>query len=273
MGDLLLHSMKEFDEIIFEILTTVKPRSVLEIGSETGNFSKRLMSFCTETGAKIAVVEPYPAKELVALAEKQDDFHLFVGKSLAYLSEFGCPADFAFVDGDHNYYTVQNELEMIDRAWRASGTRGIMILHDVGFPSARRDSYCDPTGIPADARHPFSFDQGVGSIDASPLVRGGFRGDGHFAWALHQGGPKNGVLTAVEDFLLARPEYTFRTIDAVFGLGALTFKNSEGDRVVQKAFSRYDNALVKRLEKNRLELYLKVIELQDALQAKSVGAG
>ena len=34
---LLLHSLKEFDEIIFALLARVKPRSVLEIGSETGS--------------------------------------------------------------------------------------------------------------------------------------------------------------------------------------------------------------------------------------------
>jgi len=272
MTDLLLHSMKEFDEIIFEVLSGVRPKSVLEIGSETGVFSKRLTGFCAKTGAKLAVVEPLPAPELIEAAQKEDDLHLFAGTSLGYLSKFGCPADLAFIDGDHNYFTVKNELELIHRAWRSRAARGVMILHDIGFPSARRDAYCDPSAIPADARHPYSYDLGVGSIEGSPLIRGGFRGEGRFAWATHQGGPRNGVLTAVEDFLAAHGDLTFRSIEAVFGLGAITFKGSEADAIVGQAFAKYDNLLVKRLERNRLELYLKVIELQDRLQAQEKSA-
>ena len=85
MADPLLYSLKEFDEIIFESLTDTRPKSVLEIGSETGELSQRT--------------------------------------SLGYLAEFGCPADFALIDGDHNYFTVKSEIEMIDAPWRARHAR------------------------------------------------------------------------------------------------------------------------------------------------------
>jgi hypothetical protein len=55
----------------------------------------------------------------------------------------------------------------------------------------------------------------------------------------------------------------------VFGLGALTLTGTEPDAIVGEAFGRYDNALVRRLEQNRLELYLKVIELQDRLNQRA----
>jgi len=55
----------------------------------------------------------------------------------------------------------------------------------------------------------------------------------------------------------------------VFGLGALAPAGSAAERIVAEVFAPYDNPLVRRLERNRLELYLKVLELQDRLAAKA----
>jgi hypothetical protein len=261
---LLLHSLKEFDEIIFALLARVRPRSVLEIGSETGAFSDRLIRFCAESGGELVTVEPSPSAHLVEEALRSETFHLYQGMSLAYLVDPGCRSEFAIIDGDHNHFTVYHELTLIERAWRAQNIEGVALLHDVAWPCGRRDAYYDPSGLPPEAVHPHSFELGV-TLDARSLVRGGFRGEGSFAWAAHEGGPRNGVRTAVEDFLAEHPEYGFLTVDAVFGLGAVFRKGTEVERAVREAFAPYDNELVRRLERNRLELYLKVIELQDAL--------
>lgn len=261
---LLLHSLKEFDEIIFALLARIKPRSVLEIGSETGAFSDRLIRFCAESGGELVTVEPSPSPHLINLAIESDTFHLYQGMSLSYLADPGCRSEFVIIDGDHNYYTVYNELTLIEQGWRARGFEGIALLHDVGWPCGRRDMYYQPKGIPSEAIHPHNYDLGV-TLDTPSLILGGFRGNGHFAWANHEGGPRNGVLTAIEDFLVAHPEYSFHTVDAVLGLGAIALKESAGEQAVREVFAAYDNELVRRLERNRLELYLKVIELQDTL--------
>jgi hypothetical protein len=261
---LLLHSLKEFDEIIFALLARVKPRSVLEIGSETGVFSDRLMRFCTESGGELITVEPKPSPHLIDLAVENESFHVYQGMSLSYLVDPGCHSEFVIVDGDHNYFTVYNELSLIEQAWRAADIAGVVLLHDVGWPCARRDSYYGPGGLPPEAVHPHRFDLGV-TLDTPSLIRGGFRGEGHFAWAIHEGGPRNGVRTAVEDFIAEHPEYSFHSVDAVFGLGAVARKGSAAEQTVREVFAPYDNELVRRLERNRLELYLKVIELQDTL--------
>jgi len=150
-------------------------------------------------------------------------------------------------------------------------TQGTILLHDVGFPCARRDFYYDPRSIPADAVHRHSFLMGV-TLDSPQLVPGGYRGEGQFAWALEEGGERNGILTAVEQFLQSHPEYVYRSIDAVFGLGALTRRGSKAAEDAERVLGRYDNALVRRLERNRLELYLKVLELQDALGARDAAS-
>jgi hypothetical protein len=267
LANLLLHSLREFDEVILEIVERVRPRSLLEIGAETGTFTERLVAYCETNGGKLVTIDPAPHPDLLEFARKNDTVTLVVGLSIPYLRDNGCDADLALIDGDHNYYTVSNELELIHEAWANRGTRGTMLLHDVGFPCADRDFYYSPESIPEEARHRYSYALGV-TLDSDGLIAGGFRGEGHFAWALARGGAKNGVFTAVRDFCAKHPEYAYRSIDAVFGLGALTMRGSEADAAVAATFGRYDNALVRRLERNRLELYLKVIELQDLLAAK-----
>ena len=264
MADLLLHSLKEFDEVIFEIAGRMEPRGVLEIGAETGAFTKRMLGFCAERGIKLFTIDPKPSKALVDLATDSATLDLLIGYSIPHLREHGTDADLVLIDGDHNYFTVSNELELVHTAWGARGLSGVVLLHDVGFPCAERDSYYDPATIPAEARHAHSFAHGV-TLGSPTLIRGGFRGAGAFAWAERAGGEKNGVLTAVKDFVREHPEYSYRSVDAVFGLGALTLTGSRVDAIVREVFERYDNALVRRLERNRLELYLKVIELQDRL--------
>jgi predicted O-methyltransferase YrrM len=267
MANLLLHSLKEFDEVIFEIVDRLRPRAILEIGSETGVFSDRLLAYCEENGAKLVTIDPAPNPKLVEVATASDSIDLVIGLSIPYLEQHGTNAELVLIDGDHNYFTVKNELELIHASWQSAGSSGVILLHDVGFPCGRRDSYYAPEQIPEDARHPHSFALGV-SVHSDKLVLGGFRGEGVFAWAVDAGGEKNGVLTAVQDFMGAHPEYRYRSIDAVFGLGALSVAASAPDVAVGDVFARYDNALIRRLEQNRLELYLKVIELQDLLNAR-----
>ena len=182
--------------------------------------------------------------------------------SLGALQEME-PADAYFLDGDHNYFTVRGELETIDRRAREAGTQWLAILHDVGWPSGRRDMYYAPDTLPPDAVHPHTWDRGV-LVGESEPVEGGFRGEGAFAWALHEGGPSNGVLTAVEDFLAQRDDLAFVKVPCVFGLGLIYPATAEYAPELSEFLRWYDeNRLLDRLEQNRLALYLGYIELQD----------
>lgn len=267
MADLLLHSLNEFDEIILGVIEAIQPREIVEIGSETGVFSERLKEVSRMLEAQLHIVEPFPVEQLIEDATDSDWLHLHVGLSLDVLSELRLPGEVMLIDGDHNYFTVRNELELAHSIWQENGIQGAMLLHDVGWPNARRDSYYNPLVIPPDALHPHSYERGV-HIDNDEMIDGGFRGEGAFAYAEKSGGPNNGVLTAVEDFVAEHPEYVFRSVDAVFGLGALTLRETPADAIVDAAFAPYQHALVGRLERNRLELYLKVLELQDHLNGE-----
>ncbi|MBX3228808.1 MAG: class I SAM-dependent methyltransferase [Labilithrix sp.] len=265
MANLLLHSLSELDEIVLGLVDRCSPRAILEIGSEHGGFSQQLHDRCAKAGTKLHTVEPFPAPAVVELAKTSETLELYVDKSIPHLLQRGCGADFVVVDGDHNWFTVYNELTLIARSWEEKEMTGTIVLHDVSWPCARRDQYYDPADIPAEALHPYCYQQGV-TVGVDEMVDGGFRGEGAFAYAVKAGGPCNGVLTAIEDFVADNPGWTYRSIDAVFGLGCLTRAGTREDAIAAEVFAPYQNSLVGRLEANRLALYLKVIELQDALK-------
>lgn len=72
--------------------------------------------------------------------------------------------------------------------------------HDVGWPYGRRDMYYDPQQIPKEHRHPSARSGMVpGRSELSP------QGINATYWnATNEGGPRNGVLTAIEDFAKSR---------------------------------------------------------------------
>ena len=73
------------------------------------------------------------------------------------------------------------------------------ILHDVAWPYGRRDLYYNPDTIPPEHRHPWRR-AGIRRRQ-SELVDGNGGVNAELANAEHEGGPRNGVMTAVEDFV------------------------------------------------------------------------
>ncbi|MEM6266475.1 MAG: class I SAM-dependent methyltransferase, partial [Pseudomonadota bacterium] len=198
MSDLLIHSMAEFSALILPCLDEAKVRSITEIGSEFGGMSRMLAQRCVEQNGTLTCIDPEPEAGFAEWAESQQQVRHIALPSLEAL-ETCKPADAWFVDGDHNYYTVYHELTAIDTITRKAGQPLLAFLHDVSWPCARRDFYYAPERIPKGWRHPHSFDHGV-KLGEDGVAKGrGLRGMGNFAVALEAGGPRNGVLTAVED--------------------------------------------------------------------------
>ncbi len=262
-GPLLLHSMAEFRELIFACCDVVGPRSLVEVGAEDGTFTVELLRWARGHGAAVHAVEPLPNPAITELAERWPELHLVEQRSPGALEKLE-PADVYLIDGDHNYVTVRAELGAI---FGGEADRPCLVfLHDVGWPSGRRDMYYDPQSLPPEAVHPHTYEKGV-VPGSDGVVEGGFRGAGHFAWAEHEGGPANGVRTAVEDFLEAHgQELLFVTVPCVFGLGVVYPVSAPWARSLEEVLAPYaDNPLLARLEDNRLTLYLAVLQFQDHL--------
>jgi hypothetical protein len=264
--EMLLYSLSEFRDVIEACLRAVRPARVMEVGGEEGQFTSTLAAWGEEMGFEAIVIEPLPSDGLRRMSEESKVVRLVVGKSPEALRQAG-PADVYFLDGDHNHHTVSSELHTIDEVCRPNPF--LVVLHDVGWPCARRDMYYDPSSLPKDSVHRHSFDAGV-VPGVAGLVTWGFRGEGHFAWASEEGGARNGVLTGVEEFLEARGGFEFAKIPCVFGLGVLFPLNAPWAAAIREVVSPYrDNFLLARLEQNRIELYLRVLQLKAALDASS----
>lgn len=267
MSNLLIHSMSEFSEIITEALDLAGAREIAEIGAEFGGMSALLAAYAAAQGGRLTCIDPRPKDEFVAWASEHPDVRHVARASLEAFDELE-HVDAWVIDGDHNWYTVYNELQRVDAACRRDGKPLLAFLHDVAWPWARRDLYYAPERIPAAFRHPYSFEGGVTLDFPGLLPNGGFRGCGQFACAAHEGGPRNGVLTAVEDFIDdVRADgrgIAFARIPAVFGLGILFGTDAEwAPALSELIIPWHENQLVARLEENRLRNYLAVIDWQD----------
>jgi hypothetical protein len=259
---LLLHSLTEFRDLILSCLDAAEARTVLEIGSESGAFTRELLTFAATRDGEVWCVEPYPTLEVEQLDGGEPRFHLIAGRSPEALEGLGA-VDAYIVDGDHNYWTVSRELEHA-LSDRDPARAPLVVLHDVSWPSGRRDQYYAPDALPGGAVHPHSWDHGSlpGEENA---VRGGLRGNGAFAIALKEGGERNGVRTAVEDFVAEREHLRFVHVPSIFGVGFVYSESAPYAGALAALLDPLDaNPLLERVERNRMDLYTKLIELQDA---------
>jgi hypothetical protein len=262
-------TLSTMQELIMDVLQAAKAATIVEIGSEHGAFTEILCARARESGGRLISIDPLPqagALEFIR-AHDQQPYYQFMRKT-SHEALPGLQADAYIVDGDHNYYTVRRELELIGA--NCGGAPWVAILHDVGWPWGRRDFYYNPGVIPARQRHAHSHDIRIAPGNPGVAASGLPSCDGTIqAFALKEGGAANGVRTAVEDFLAGKPEYEFVVIPTVFGLGIVYNRNAPWSESLSKLLAPYaSNPLLERLEANRLELLLRVIELDRQLSAR-----
>lgn len=210
-------------------------QTIVEVGCESGRHTRKLLAWCAAHGARLHVIDPDPGldpDELAALHPGHLVFHRCT--SLEILERLS--ADVVLLDGDHNWYTVYHELRALEE------THGedfpLVLLHDVAWPFARRDMYYAPARIPPAYRHAYAKG-GVRPGEAKLLPDDGLCPD--LYKAVEEGGPRNGVLTAVEDFLReAAPALRFERLDVDFGLGVLA---AEARLTARPALARWMEGL------------------------------
>jgi hypothetical protein len=123
------------------------------------------------------------------------------------------------------------------------------MCHDVCWPHARRDSYYAPETIPEEDRQPTASGGHV-FPGVAELNEGGLP----FRWpALREGGPRNGVLTALEDFLVGRDDLRFALVPSFFGLGVIWSRDAVYSSALEEILEPWDrNPILARLEWNRV---------------------
>ena len=261
--------MKRFAE------TVIKPyieengyRRLCEIGAQFGENTDQLL----ELGSvHVSVIDPCLDTDLCAKCEGDDRLTIHKGLSLEVLPALTGPFDCILVDGDHNWYTVYHELEVIEtrELLRPGGT---ILLHDVSWPYGRRDMYFQPDTIPRKFRQPFA-QKGIVKGMSGLSDTGGV--NGHLCNALAEGGPRNGVLTAIEDFVeIHASDYLFFRLDVQYGLGFLYKRTGGAD---DERFLRFQNDMLRRIRVGRAKdwasnrfprLYAAVKGVRDAVRGQ-----
>lgn len=209
-----------WDLVIEPLLGSLKPEVIVEIGSDYGHNTENLLAFAEERRGTVHIVDPLPKYDTADWKERYGDtavFHLDL--SLNVLPRLG-GLDLVLIDGDHNWYTVFNELRLIgERCKELSSPFPTVLFHDAGWPYGRRDLYYAPETIPEEYRQPYS----VGGVipEASTIIPNGGL-NRHLSHAIREGGPRNGVLTAVEDFAHDSDEdLELVMVPGLYGLGLL----------------------------------------------------
>jgi len=241
------HSLANLSELVIPILDAARARSVVEIGAYAGDLTRELLDWAGGDGARITAIEPKPPPALQGLAREHPELELVDEASHDALRHLPLP-DAVIIDSDHNYYTLSGELRLI--AERApNGELPLLLFHDVGWPNARRDIYYAPERIPEDERQPMV--RGASLYPGEPgVVESGLP-----TWwaAEREGGPRNGVLTAIEDFIAGRDRLRLAIVPLFWGLGVLWRTDAPWASAVADVVAPWDsNPILERAEANRV---------------------
>jgi cephalosporin hydroxylase len=202
-----------WDDVIAPVIETVGPRRIVEIGALRGETTVRMLKRLGPT-CELHVIDPEPQFDPTEHEQMfPGRYHFHRGTSLDVLPRLP-PADVALVDGDHNWYTVFHELRLLaENARRAEVPLPVLVLHDVEWPYGRRDLYYAPERIPSEFRQPHRR-AGMRPGRSALVGNGGMNRD---MWnAEHEGGPRNGVMTALDDFVAEHPSALRLVVVPVF---------------------------------------------------------
>lgn len=190
--------MYPFWEIaIAPVIEAVAARRIVEIGALRGETTVRMLERLGPR-TELHVIDPLPEFDPAEHERRFPGRYIF-HRDISHnvLPRLGA-MDVALVDGDHNWFTVYHELQMLSRAARkARKPLPVLVMHDVGWPYGRRDLYYEPDRIPEEFRHPYDR-RGMRPDRRKLLPRGGL--NPRLANAIAEGGPRNGVMTALDDF-------------------------------------------------------------------------
>src|SRR5690606_15563343 len=167
---------------------------------------------------------------------------------------------------------------LYERAAAKGAQPPIVLFHEAAWPYARRDMYYAPERIEEEFRHPYSYTSIIPGQSA--LGEGGL--NGNLANAVHEGGPRNGVLTAVEDFVAEWPEeIVLRVLPFFHGLGVCVprtrmtpelaavvdgFFSPEGLMAACQSLEEWSVRLQIELQRDRIDLMKRTEALKRARQ-------
>lgn len=207
-----------WDIAIEPVIRAAAPKRIVEVGALRGE-TTALMLESLGADVELHVIDPMPEFDPREHEERFPGRYFFHEDISHNVLPSLPPIDVALIDGDHNWYTVYHELAMLREGARRGGADlPVLIMHDVLWPYGRRDLYYDPARIPSEFRQPFDTRGMVPGRSGLVANRdGGINPTMNNA--LEEGGPRNGVMTAFDDFLSEHDKPTRQVLLPIyFGL-------------------------------------------------------
>lgn len=257
------YSLANVFEILSALLEASETRHVVEVGAFEGDLTRDLLRWSDKSGAKVTTVEPLPPTRLKELMAERPDLQVIEDTGAGALAGLKSPPDSVIIDGDHNFFTVSQEIETI-AALAGDAPLPLLMFHDAGWPHARRDTYYAPERVPEESRQPLAEDVGLTPGDPGVSPDRGLP----YKWAAaREGGPRNGVLTAIEDFVTEHKQAQLALVPAFFGLAVIYDKRSPWATEVETILAPWDrNPILHRLESNRVAHLVARHDLQQEVQ-------
>jgi cephalosporin hydroxylase/predicted O-methyltransferase YrrM len=185
-------------KIVEPALVAAGATRVVEIGAERGWTTVQLLQ-ALGPESELHVIDPVPRFDPSEHARRFPGRYFFHRDISHHVLPELAPCDAALIDGDHNWFTVYHELRMLRETAREAGVPiPLLVMHDVCWPFGRRDLYYAPERIPEEFRHPYDT-RGIFPERVELANEGGISQGYHNA--VREGGPRNGVATAVDDFI------------------------------------------------------------------------
>lgn len=209
-----------WDRIVQPVFYAARARNIVGIGCSEGEDIQKTIDYCLRVQGALTGIDPSPHFNP---EELMDEY----GWRLSYFKDLSLRIlprlydyDAVIIDGDPNWYTVYHELKSIENmSIKRFQDFPLVMVHNIGQPYGRRDRYYNPDNIPEEHRQPYGH-RGIicGPFDVADV------GEEVSQWnlAVFDGGERNGVFTAVEDFLKETTyDLTFHQIADHRGLGIL----------------------------------------------------
>lgn len=254
-SELLIPGLEEFQSIIMQTLKLISAKKIVEIGVGRGILTEKLLYLAESQNGHLTCIDLYSWDEekVDQLIQSSSNATFFKDLSLNVLPTLKA-ADAYIINGDHNYFTVLNELKQTWKLCQDAGKDFFAIVHGTCWPFARRDAYNNPGMLPQDAVHPHTWKEGVvPEYDAT--LPDGYRIE-TFAFASHEGGEHNGVLTAVWDFVEDK-KGVLQTVNipAFFGLQFIYSKETSWANKLTEILKAYkDHDITVHLEDSHNEI-------------------
>ncbi len=247
-----------WDPIIKPLFNLLQPSTIVFIGSDFAFETQNLLDYCVSHQAQLHIIDPVPKSDVAEWEQRYGQALVFhTAMSVDALPKI--PAmNVVLIDGDQNWYTVYHELKLVEQqCQKHQQPFPLVFLHDIHWPYGRRDLYYDPDNVPEAHRQPYAK-KGI-RIGSTELVETGGL-NWHLPNALREGGPRNGVLTGVEDFL---KESSFNLkllqIPGYYGLGVLHEESLAQENPAIREFLKIFelaspvDGLLRALEESRLQ--------------------